>query len=57
MSENTVPVWGNELEYYINSGKDAEPVWTKATGLFIPVLPDPNGLFVASVKPDAASGG
>lgn len=36
---------------------DPVAVWTKATGLFIPVLPDPNGLFVASVKPDAASGG
>lgn len=36
---------------------DPVAVWTKATGLFIPVLPDPNGLFVASVNPDAASGG
>ena len=36
---------------------DPVAVWTKATGLFIPVLPDPNGLFVASVKPDEISGG
>ena len=36
---------------------DPVALWTKATGLFIPVLPDPNGLFVASVKPDETSGG
>ena len=33
MSENTVPVWGNELEYYINTGTSAEPTWTQATEL------------------------
>lgn len=32
--------------------QDPVAVWTKATGLFIPVLPDPNALFVATVKPD-----
>lgn len=32
--------------------QDPTTVWTKATGLFIPVLPDPNALFVAVVKPD-----
>ena len=36
---------------------DPVALWTKATGLFIPVLPDPNGLFVASLKPDETSGG
>ena len=27
---------------------DPVAVWTKASGLFIPVLPDPNGLFIAT---------
>ena len=36
---------------------DPVAVWTKATGLFIPVLPDPNGLFVATVTPDETAGG
>lgn len=30
--------------------KDPVAVWTKASGLFIPVLPDPNALYVATVK-------
>lgn len=35
--------------------QDPVAVWTKASGLFIPVLPNPDGLFVATVKlePDA----
>ena len=28
---------------------DPVAIWTKASGMFIPVLPDPNGLFVATV--------
>lgn len=36
---------------------DPVAVWTKASGLFVPVLPDPNGLFVANVKPDQTLGG
>lgn len=30
---------------------DPVAVWTKASGLFIPVLPDPNALFIATEKP------
>lgn len=33
MSESTVPIWGHELEYYINTGTSAEPAWIKATEL------------------------
>ena len=48
-------------DQYITITKWATPdpvaVWTKATGLFIPVLPDPNGLFVAIVTPDETAGG
>ena len=33
MSENAVPIWGNELEYYINTGTAAEPKWVKITEL------------------------
>ena len=33
MSENAVPIWGNELEYYINTGTAAEPEWVKITEL------------------------
>ncbi len=29
---------------------DPVAVWTKASGMFIPVLPDPNGLYVATEK-------
>lgn len=36
---------------------DPVAVWTKATGLFIPVVADPNALFIASVKPDETAGG
>ncbi len=36
--------------------QDPVAVWTKATGLFIPVLPDPNSLFVATVKDDDVGG-
>lgn len=36
---------------------DPVAVWTKATGLFIPVLPDPNALFIATVKPSETVGG
>jgi len=32
--------------------KDPPAVWTKASGLFIPVLPDPYGLFIATVSQD-----
>ena len=32
--------------------KDPVAVWTKASGVFIPVLPDPNGLFIATVSQD-----
>lgn len=31
---------------------DPVAVWTKAAGLFIPVLPDPKGLFIAKVSSD-----
>ena len=31
---------------------DPVATWTKASGLFIPVLPDPNGLFIAKVSQD-----
>ena len=33
MSENAVSIWGNELEYYINTGTAAEPKWVKITEL------------------------
>lgn len=33
MAETAVPVWGNELEYYLNTGTEAEPVWVKVTEL------------------------
>jgi hypothetical protein len=32
--------------------KDPPVLWTKACGLFIPVLPDPKGLFIAKVSSD-----
>lgn len=32
--------------------EDPIAVWTLASGLFIPVLPDPNGLFIAKVSSD-----
>lgn len=32
--------------------KDPVAVWTKASGVFIPVLPDPLGLFIATVSSD-----
>lgn len=34
------------------SEHDPVAIWTKASGLFIPVLPDPNGLFIAKVSSD-----
>lgn len=34
------------------SEKDPAVLWTKASGLFIPVLYNPNSLFVATVKDD-----
>lgn len=37
--------------------QDPVAVWTKASGVFIPVLPDPGGLFVATVTEPTDSGG
>lgn len=34
---------------------DPVAVWTKASGMFIPVLPNPNGLFVATEKASSAN--
>lgn len=52
---------GKSADQYITitqwATQDPVAVWTKATGLFIPVLPDPNALFIASVKPDETTGG
>lgn len=33
MAETAVPVWGNELEYYLNTGTAGEPAWVKITEL------------------------
>lgn len=33
MSENAAPIWGNELEYYINTGTNEAAAWTKVTEL------------------------
>ena len=33
MAETAVPVWGNELEYYLNTGTAGEPAWVKVTEL------------------------
>ena len=33
MSENAAPIWGNELEYYINTGTGEAATWTKVTEL------------------------
>lgn len=33
MSENAAPIWGNELEYYINTDTGEAAAWTKVTEL------------------------
>ncbi|HEX3038156.1 MAG TPA: major capsid protein [Oscillospiraceae bacterium] len=55
--ENAQGPWGaKSAQQFITIAQWATPdpvaVWTKASGLFIPVLPDPNGLFIATVSQD-----
>jgi len=55
--ENAQGPWiAKSAQQFITISQWATPdpvaTWTKASGVFIPVLPDPNGLFIATVSQD-----
>lgn len=56
--ENAQGPWvAKSAQQFITISQWATPdpvaTWTKASGVFIPVLPDPNGLFIAKVSQDS----